>query len=239
MNYKRVIIALLFLVFIWSVIDPTDYLKWFTAVLPVLVGLGIVWAISGRFKFTSFTYTLIASYCVVLLIGAHYTYAKVPLFNFGLTGEGNNLFGKFLHFVQGFVPVMIIREIFIRQRILLKDRWLNFVIVCACVAINVGYELIEWFIKEGTQTAAYMVWESQNYEWDTQPNLLLATIGAMTGIITLGTRQDRAIRHLKRRKVKEWNWSEVSNTMNTTEKGSKNVSPETSKSSKQWSDQLH
>jgi len=132
-------------VFIWSAINPFDYFVWFLEVLPALMYLIAVFAMYKRFPLTPVVYWLILFHAVILMIGGHYSYAEVPLFNW-LRDEfslSRNHYDKVGHFVQGFVPALISREILIRTSPLKPGKWLFFIVVCVCLAISAVYELIE------------------------------------------------------------------------------------------------
>ncbi|HYE80355.1 MAG TPA: DUF2238 domain-containing protein, partial [bacterium] len=89
-----------------SAIRPHDYFTWFLEVLPAIIGVGVLAATYGRFRFTDLTYWLILAHCYVLFIGGHYTYAEVPAFNWlrDELGQARNNYDKVGHFMQGFVP---------------------------------------------------------------------------------------------------------------------------------------
>ena len=143
-------LALLFsvlAVLIWSRIEPHDRLTWWLEIFPALAALVILFATYRRFEFTTLTYTLIALHMCVLFVGGHYTYARVPLFDWlqPIFGWHRNHYDRLGHIVQGFVPAIVTREVFIRLQILNRKRWQPFLVVCVCLAISAFYELIEWW----------------------------------------------------------------------------------------------
>jgi len=135
-----------FVVLAWSAIYPADYFTWFLEVLPAIIGFTILAVTYQKFKFTNLAYTLILIHCIILMVGGHYTYAKVPLFDWikAVFDLSRNNYDKVGHLAQGFIPAIIAREIFIRQSVINSTKWLNFLIVCFCLAVSALYELIEW-----------------------------------------------------------------------------------------------
>jgi putative membrane protein len=195
-SYKPVIWLSVFMaVFLWSAINPRDYPTWALEVFPAVIGLIILATTRRRFPLTQLVYLLILIHCVVLMIGGHYTYAEVPLFDelsrlFG--GERNN-YDKLGHFMQGFVPAMISREILLRLNVINGLGWLNFIIVCICLAISALYELIEWGVAIISDTSAEYFLGTQGYIWDTQSDMAWALSGAIIALVLLGTVHDRQL----------------------------------------------
>jgi putative membrane protein len=140
---------------------------------------------------------------IVLMIGAHYTYAEVPLFDWlkvALELERNN-YDKLGHFAQGFIPAIIAREILIRNQVVASRNWLNFLIICICLAIAAFYELIEWFVALLSEEAAESFLGTQGYIWDTQSDMAYALVGAISAIITLSRLHDRQISEVTARRA--------------------------------------
>jgi putative membrane protein len=153
---KAIWLSVFFAVLIWSGIEPKDYFTWFLEVLPAAIGLVVLVTTYKRFPLTPLLYTFILIHCIILMVGGHYTYAEVPLFDsikpvFGF--ERNN-YDKVGHFVQGFVPALIAREILIRKEIINHPRWRNFLIVSVCLAFSAFYELIEWGVAVASGESA-------------------------------------------------------------------------------------
>jgi putative membrane protein len=118
------------------------------------------------------------------MIGAHYTYAEVPYFE-GLFGSERNNYDKVGHFFQGFVPALLAREILIRKAIVNGKVWLNVIIVSICLAFSAFYELIEWWVALATGEDAEAFLGTQGYIWDTQSDMGLALLGAITSLLVL------------------------------------------------------
>jgi len=189
MKYLKTLIVLFFTILIWSLINPKEYFTWFLEVFPALIGIIVLFFTFKKFRFTNFIYTLIFIHCCILIIGGHYTYAEVPLFDWikEVFHQSRNNYDKVGHFAQGFVPAFIIREIFIRKNIINNKKWLSFIVVSVCMAISVTYEFIEWFVSVmvgGESADAFL--GTQGYIWDTQSDILFATIGAIIGLAVLG-----------------------------------------------------
>lgn len=196
MHKKIIWIAVLTVFFIWSAIDPKDRPTWLLEALPVMVGAVILAGTYQSFKLTPLLYVLILLHCIVLLIGAHYTYAEVPLFNEikPLFGFERNNYDKLGHFMQGFVPAIITREIVIRLHLVRGKNWRNFFIISVCLAISAFYELIEWWVALVSEQAADSFLGTQGYIWDTQSDMGYALIGAILALVSLSGLHDRQLK---------------------------------------------
>ena len=194
--YKMTLwLAVLISVFVWSAIAPKDRLTWLLEVFPVILGVAVLAATYNSFRLTPLLYALILLHCVVLLVGGHYTYAEVPLFNdmkiwFGF--ERNN-FDKLGHFMQGLVPAMIARELIIRLDIVNGRYWRNFMVICFVLALSAFYELLEWWVALLSEEAAEAFLGMQGYEWDTQSDMGYALIGAIVALVLLSKIHDSQI----------------------------------------------
>jgi putative membrane protein len=185
-------------VFVWSAINPHDRLTWSLEVAPVILAAIILAATYRRFRFTNLVYLLISIHAVILMVGGHYTYAEVPLFDWikDTFGSARNHYDRVGHFTQGFVPALIAREILIRLSPLRAGRWLFFIVVCICLAISAFYELIEWWVAVASGTAAEAFLGTQGDVWDTQWDMFLALCGAILAQLLLGRVHDRALERL-------------------------------------------
>jgi len=192
-------LALFFGFLIWSGINPKDQFTWFLEVFPAIIGFVVMALTYKKFPLTSMLYILILMHSIVLMIGGHYTYAEVPLFDsfkewFGF--ERNN-YDKVGHFIQGFVPVMVARELTIRKKVFKDRSWMNFFIISFVLAFSAFYELIEWAvaIMSGEEAEAFL--GTQGYIWDTQSDMAWALFGSIVALIFLSRVQDREIEKLK------------------------------------------
>jgi putative membrane protein len=197
--YKQLTwIAILAAVFIWSAIEPRDRPTWYLEVFPVIIGVFVMAATYRSFRLTSLLYILILLHCIVLLVGGHYTYAEVPLFNEmkSVFGFERNNYDKIGHIMQGFVPAMIARELIIRLEIIRGRYWRDFFIICFCLALSAFYELLEWWVALVSEQAAEAFLGTQGYEWDTQSDMGYALIGAVASLVLLAKAHDRQLREL-------------------------------------------
>jgi putative membrane protein len=198
MSEKKVLFSWLIIFFtmlLWSAIKPHDYFTWFLEVLPALIGFAILLVTYKRFPLTRLTYWLILLHAIILMIGGHYTYAEVPFFNWirDAFNLSRNNYDKVGHFIQGFVPAIIAREILIRKSPLKSGKWLFFIVVSICLAISALYELIEWWVALSTGSAADAFLGTQGYIWDTQSDMALALLGAIIALLLLSKYHDRLL----------------------------------------------
>ncbi|MCB1734659.1 MAG: DUF2238 domain-containing protein [Gammaproteobacteria bacterium] len=187
-------------VLLWSGIAPFDRMTWALEVAPAIVGLGLIIVSYRRFLLTPLLYWLILAHAVVLMIGGHYTYALVPIgdwFSHLFDLERNN-YDKLGHFMQGFVPAILAREILIRQGVVSTPGWRNFLIVSICLAFSAFYELIEWWVALVSGEAAEAFLGTQGDIWDTQSDMGMALVGAISALMLLGTFHDRQLDRLSR-----------------------------------------
>jgi len=192
-------ITIFLAVLLWSGINPKDTVTWALEVAPAVIGFAVLAFTSRSFALTPLLYGLILLHCVVLMVGGHYTYAEVPLFDLlkPLLGFERNNFDKLGHFLQGFVPALVCREILIRKTIIDSAYWRNFFTVCFCLALSAAYELIEWAVAELSGTGAEAFLGTQGYVWDTQSDMAFALLGAILALFLLGRLHDRQLRQLQ------------------------------------------
>lgn len=196
MNFKILIwIAVFLSVLIWSAIEPADRLTWWMEVIPALVGFVILLMTRQRFPLTGLVYVLILIHAIILMVGGHYTYAEVPIGDWlrDLSGGDRNNYDKLGHLAQGFVPVMIAREIMIRNKVVVIRGWLTFLLICVVLAISAFYELIEWWAALLSKEAAEAFLGTQGYVWDTQSDMFWALCGSILALLTLSKWHGRQI----------------------------------------------
>lgn len=192
------LLAVVLAALVASGVAPHDRLTWWLEVAPVLVGVPVLALTWRRFPMTPIVYRLLALHALVLILGAHYTYARVPL-GFWLQDAldlTRNHYDRLGHLAQGFVPAILAREILLRRSPLLRGRWLFFLVTCVCLAISAVYELIEWWAAAigGAEADAFLA--TQGDPWDTQKDMLLALVGAVGAQLLLGSVHDRELRAL-------------------------------------------
>jgi len=189
-------IVVFFAVLIWSGIGPRDYPTWCLEVAPAVLGGLVLWFTRDRFPLTKLVYVLILIHCIILMVGGHYTYAEVPLGDWvrDLIDGSRNNYDKLGHFVQGFIPVMVAREVVIRLGVFNSNRWRDFFIVCFCLAFSAFYELIEWWVALLSDEAADAFLGTQGYVWDTQSDMGWALFGSISALLLLSRLHDRQLR---------------------------------------------
>lgn len=188
-------IAIFLVVLIWSGINPKDFTTWLLEVAPALIAGIVLLVTRKRFPLTSLVYTLILIHCIILMVGGHYTYAEVPAGEWfrHLFDPPRNNYDKLGHLAQGFVPVMIAREIAIRKNVFSTPGWRNFFIVALCLAISAFYELIEWWVALLSEEAAAAFLGTQGYVWDTQSDMAWALTGACCALLLLSNFHNRQL----------------------------------------------
>ncbi len=189
----------------WSAWHPKDGFIWFLESVPAIVGAIVLVAIYRKTRLTTLVYGLIWLHAIVLVVGGHYTYAEMPLFNWirDTFDLSRNYYDRVGHVMQGFVPAMIAREILLRQRVVTGRRWLFFLVTCICLAISAFYEFIEWWVAIASGEAADAFLATQGDIWDTQWDMFLAFVGAMASQLVLGALHDRQLTAFGVRR--EWN----------------------------------
>ena len=132
------------------------------------------------------------------MIGGHYTYAEVPLFDSlkDVFGFSRNNYDKVGHFAQGFVPALITREIILRKNIIQGTTWQSFFIICFCLAFSAFYELIEWWVALLSEEAADAFLGTQGYIWDTQSDMGWALLGAITSLLCLSKLHNQQLNNI-------------------------------------------
>ena len=191
-------LGIFFGVLVWSGIEPKDRLTWVLEAGPAIIGLLVMAKTRISFPLTPLLYFWILLHCIVLMVGAKYTYAEVPLFDSIreiFEWERNN-YDKVGHFMQGFVPALLAREILLRKKLVNANGWRNFIILSICLAFSAFYELIEWWaaLMIGEDADAFL--GTQGYVWDTQSDMAWALLGAFVCLITLKKSHDQQIKPL-------------------------------------------
>ncbi len=204
-NELYLLLGLIAVALILSGIGPTDRLTWFLEVFPVLLGAPLLIATYGPFPMTALLYRLLFVHALILILGGHYTYAQVPL-GFWLQDLfefSRNPYDRIGHFAQGFVPAILAREILLRRSPLVPGKWLFVLVVSVCLAFSAFYELIEWWAAVIGGGAAEDFLGTQGDVWDTQWDMFLALVGAVTAQLLLARRHDREITALAARDQSE------------------------------------
>ena len=192
------LIAIFWIAFVLSAVRPHDYFTWFLEVFPALVGFAALAATYRKFEFTTLVYAFICLHCIVLFVGGHWTYALVPLGEWmkPLLHTVRNDYDRIGHFMQGFVPALIARELITRLGVLRRRKWQFFLVTCICLAISAAYELFEYAVAVASGSASDAFLGSQGDPWDTQNDMLTALIASIVAQLVFGGIQDRAMRKL-------------------------------------------
>lgn len=196
-----VLLAIALVALVASGIRPVDRYTWILEVLPVVVAIPILLATRVRFPLTTLVYRLLFLHALILILGGHYTYANVPpgLWLQDWLDLSRNHYDRLGHFIQGFVPAIVVREILVRRSPLWPGKWLFFIVTCVCLAISAFYEFIEWWTALLTGTRAEAFLGTQGDIWDTQWDMFLALIGAITAQAVLSRIHDRHLAQLNAR----------------------------------------
>ncbi|HET7788424.1 MAG TPA: DUF2238 domain-containing protein [Myxococcales bacterium] len=201
MAIRRETLALLALggaALLLSFIGCKDRFTWFLEVAPILLALPLLALLSRTVTLTPLLLVLLFLHALVLMIGGHWTYAEVPL-GFWMQhalGFSRNHYDRIGHFMQGFVPALLAREVLLRKTPLRPGGWLFFLVLCVCLAASAFYELVEWWVAAATGTAADAFLGTQGDPWDTQWDMCWALIGALCAQLLLSRLQDRQMRAL-------------------------------------------
>ena len=190
-------VGLFFSILIWSGIDPKDQFTWVLEVVPALIGFVLIVLTYKKFPLTPLLYALILIHMIILMVGGHYTYAEVPLFDWvkEVLDQSRNNYDKVGHFAQGFIPAMLAREILIRKKIVHGAKiWLNYIVVSIVLAFSAFYELVEWWVALATGEDAEAFLGTQGYMWDTQSDMMFALIGAVFALLLLSHFHDKQLK---------------------------------------------
>jgi putative membrane protein len=183
----------------WSVVRPHDYLTWALEASPAIAAFVLLAATYRRFPLTPLAYVLVTIHAVILVVGAHYTYARVPAGDWlrEALNLSRNHYDRLGHFVQGFVPAIVAREVLVRASPLRGSKWLPVLVVCVCLAISALYELVEWAVAVVGGASAEAFLATQGDEWDTQKDMAMALLGALAALVLLSRLHDRQLEGLR------------------------------------------
>ena len=198
-RFYRLLLLSLLGVFVWSFHDARDRFTWYLEAAPVIIALLLLVLTYQRLRFTRLVYVLILVHAIILLVGAHYTYAEMPLFNWlrDVLDLKRNYYDRIGHLAQGFVPAIVTREILLRQTPLLPGKMLFFLVVSVCLAASAFYEFIEWWVALLTGSAADAFLGSQGDVWDTQWDMFCCFLGSIASQLLLAKAHDRALAQLR------------------------------------------
>jgi putative membrane protein len=198
MSERAILLALGALALVVSGIGPYDRVTWVLEVTPAVITAAILIATRRRFPLTPLAYRLVFVHALILMLGGHYTYARVPL-GFWVQDAldlARNHYDRLGHFAQGFVPVIVAREVLVRASPLRPGRWLASLSACVVLAASAFYELVEWWAALIGGIAAESFLGTQGDVWDTQWDMFLCTCGAIVSLLLLSGRHDRELGEL-------------------------------------------
>jgi putative membrane protein len=192
----RALLATTSVLLVWSGLQPFDRVVWLLEVAPVLIGIPVLVFTFSSFRLSPLLYRLLFLHAVLLLVGGHYTYARVPA---GLWAQdaldlSRNHYDRIGHLAQGFVPAILAREVLLRLSPLSRGRWLFFLVVCVCLAISSVYELCEWWVALIGGDSADSFLGAQGDIWDSHWDMFLALVGAVASLLLLGRVHDRSMK---------------------------------------------
>ena len=194
-RYYGLLLGVLAVVSVWSAIAPYDRFTWWLEVFPVLIALPLLLVTGRRFRFSRLAYGLMLVHALILLVGGHYTYAEMPLFNWlrDTFELSRNYYDRVGHVAQGFIPAIVAREILLRNSPLQPGKWLFFIVTSICLAVSACYEFLEWWVAVASGSDAVAFLATQGDVWDTQWDMFLAMLGAVTAQWGLASTHDRSI----------------------------------------------
>ena len=181
--------------------QPYDRATWLLEIFPVLIALPVIAMTRERFPLTPLLLFLICLHALVLIYGGAYSYARVPLgfWMQELLGTTRNPYDKIGHFMQGFVPALVAREIFMRGGYVTGRKMTAFLCICTVMAVSAWYELIEWAAAVAFGGGAEAFLGTQGDPWDTQSDMLFAFIGGSVALLLMSRIHDRQMARLSPR----------------------------------------
>ncbi len=196
-----VLLVLWLIALVVSGIGPKEYSTWFMETVPVMVAIPLLLATRRGFPLTPLLYVLIFVHGLILMLGGHYTYAEVPpgFWVRDALGLDRNHYDRLGHFAQGFVPAILAREILLRRSPLRPGGWLFLCTTSICLAFSAFYELIEWWAALALGQGADAFLGTQGDPWDTQWDMFLALVGAVTAQLALAAWHNRQLAALPRK----------------------------------------
>jgi len=190
-----VLVAILVVALVWSAIGATSIGTWALEVVWIFVGAPLVLLNRRRFPLTRLVCWLLVAHAVVLCYGGHYTYAETPLGDwFRDTFDlSRNHYDRFAHFVQGFVPALLVRELLLRLTPLERGGWTFMLTTAVCLAFSACFEFVEWGAAVVLGAGADAFLATQGDVWDTQWDMFLCLCGALVAQLALGRVHDRQL----------------------------------------------
>lgn len=190
-----VLVGILVVALVWSAVGARSLGTWALEVVWIVIGAPLVILNRTRFPLTRLVLWLLVFHAIVLCYGGHYTYARTPLGEWfqDLLGTRRNNYDRFAHFVQGFVPAILVRELLLRLTPLRRGGWTFTLTTAVCLAVSACFELVEWASAVILGTAADDFLGAQGDVWDTQWDMFLCLCGAVVAQLVLRRVHDRQL----------------------------------------------
>lgn len=194
----QLLLAVVGVTLVVSRIGSYDPLTWFLEIVPILIIAPVLMITYGKFPLTPLLYRLLLVHALILILGGHYTYARVPVGYWfqDLLDLSRNHYDRLGHFAQGFIPAILVREILLRRSPLVRGKWLFFLTVSVCLAFSAFYEFTEWWAAIAGGESADNFLGTQGDIWDTQWDMFLALVGAITSQMILSRAHDKQLEKL-------------------------------------------
>lgn len=196
----QLLLAVVGVTLVVSRIGSYDPLTWFLEIVPILIIAPVLMITYGKFPLTPLLYRLLLVHALILILGGHYTYARVPVGYWfqDLLDLSRNHYDRLGHFAQGFIPAILVREILLRRSPLVRGKWLFFLTVSVCLAFSAFYEFTEWWAAIAGGESADNFLGTQGDIWDTQWDMFLALVGAITSQMILSRAHDKQLEKLQK-----------------------------------------
>ena len=184
-RYHKFLLLAVLVVWVLTAINPKFPEDWLLENYLVFFFVPLIIILGRWYRLSNVSYTLIAIFTILHLIGAHYTYAEVP---FGYTlqdwlGASRNMYDRLVHFSFGFLLAYPIREVFMRLA-RVKGLWAFYLPLDVTMSFSAFYELIEWVAASTANSAAGIAFlGAQGDIWDAQKDMLSAGIGAVLAML--------------------------------------------------------
>jgi putative membrane protein len=185
MVYKRFLLATFVAVWTWAAIEPKFREDWLLENYLVFLFFPLIFLVGRYFELSNVSYTLIALFGTLHVIGSHYTYSLVP---FGYTlqhwlGADRNMYDRLVHFCFGVLLAYPVREAFLRIA-KVRGFWGYYLPLDVTLALSAVYEIIEWIVAAKVDPRSGLAFlGSQGDVWDAQKDMLLAGIGAFLAML--------------------------------------------------------
>ena len=179
-----------------SFMMTSDRPTWVLEVFWVLFALPVLALLWRRLPLTRLLCWLLFIHSLVLIYGGTYTYAEAPL-GYWLKDAfdlARNPWDRVGHFMQGFEPAILMRELLLRFSPLRKGGLLVFVILSICLSFSAFYEILEWWAAMMLGQSAEAFLGLQGDVWDAQWDMFLCLCGAVAALLTLSWAHDKQLR---------------------------------------------